>query len=219
MTQTSMGLVKVNSPDQTIKRFNDGAMERSMYGALNVRINMTPEKAHDQLRLLVQSLSLQPLRQACTYVLDYPNFGTHCGSVDKHHAYLGGLVVHTFEVASYALHMVEMFPDADRDVVLTAAIFHDFMKVRDYGIHTPVAGFYETAYRDLVRHVAGSHAEFVRLVHDCDVTEVTVLKIEHAILAHHGRKEWGSPIEPQTLEAHILHYADMLSVKYGPGTG
>jgi 3'-5' exoribonuclease len=180
---------------------------------------MIPAQAHDQLRRLAQSLSLLPLREACNYVLDHPQFSTHCGFTAKHHPYAGGLVVHTCEVASYASHMAQMFPDADRDVVLTAAIFHDFMKLRDYGSHMPIAGFYKTAYRDLVRHVAGSHAEFMRLIHGCDVPAITVLKIEHAILAHHGRKEWGSPIEPQTIEAYILHVADMLSTAYGPGRG
>jgi 3'-5' exoribonuclease len=43
------------------------------------------------------------------------------------------------------------------------------------------------------------------------------MRIEHAILAHHGRQEWGSPVEPVTAEAYILHYADMLSVRFGPG--
>jgi 3'-5' exoribonuclease len=176
-------------------------------------------EAHDQLRRMVQDVSLPALRVACNYVLDHPRFSTHCGSTDKHHSYPGGLVVHTCEVASYALHMAQMFPDADQDAVLTAAIFHDFMKVEDYGKLPREPGFFNTSYRDLVRHVAGSHAEFMRLIHGCDVPAITVLKIEHAILAHHGRKEWGSPIEPQTLEAHILHYADMLSVKYGPGRG
>jgi 3'-5' exoribonuclease len=41
----------------------------------------------------------------------------------------------------------------------------------------------------------------------------------HCILSHHGRKDWGSPVEPATLEALVLHQADMLSAKFGATKG
>ena len=31
------------------------------------------------------------------------------------------------------------------------------------------------------------------------------IKLEHLILSYQGRKEWQSPVEPQTLEAVLLH--------------
>lgn len=40
--------------------------------------------------------------------------------------------------------------------------------------------------------------------------------VGHCILAHHGRKDWGSPIEPQTQEAYLLHAADTWSSRFGP---
>jgi 3'-5' exoribonuclease len=39
------------------------------------------------------------------------------------------------------------------------------------------------------------------------------------MLAHHGRKEWGSPVEPATNEAWILHAADMMSSREGALNG
>jgi 23S rRNA maturation-related 3'-5' exoribonuclease YhaM len=39
--------------------------------------------------------------------------------------------------------------------------------------------------------------------------------VVHCLLSHHGRREWGSPVEPQTLEALLLHQADMASAKFG----
>jgi 3'-5' exoribonuclease len=98
------------------------------------------------------------------------------------------------------------------------------MKIHEYemiyGSETrELACIRKTSYRNLVRHVAGSHAEFVRRMekHRHMFSEERYMNIEHTILAHHGRKECGSPIEPQTVEAYILHYADMYSVKFGPG--
>jgi 3'-5' exoribonuclease len=175
------------------------------------RGSMTQITGTDARLLLVDryvpQIALPGLREACFVVLDNKQFLTCYGSSGKHHAYTGGLAVHTAEVVRYAAEMSKMF-QTNLDVLLTAAIFHDFMKIRDYN------GQDKTSYRFLVRHVAGSHAEFLKAIDGKGIPENVVMKIEHAILAHHGTLEAGSPIEPILLEAYILHTADMLSVKF-----
>ena len=116
-----------------------------------------------------------------------------------------------------------MIPQANLEVLVTAAIFHDYMKIREYtpqymgsslgGQNIPI----KTPYRQLVRHVAGSHAEFLKAISGTLVPEGIVIAIEHAMLAHHGKYEHGSPIEPQLIEAYILHYADNFSKHFGEG--
>ena len=46
-----------------------------------------------------------------------------------------------------------------------------------------------------------------------DFDEETLLLLEHAILAHHGKPEYGAPKAPATLEAMLVHYADELDAK------
>ena len=193
---------------------------------------MTIVTEQTRLQEYVHHIIDSELRAMCQEVIDHPRFNTQFGSAGEHHAYPGGLVVHTFEVVKYAYQMTKMFPKADLDVVLTAAIFHDFMKIAEYqegcsGVYLagPDAnGYYynettiepvKTPYRNLIRHVAGSYAKFMVALDETDVSEEKAEAIGHAILAHHGRKEWGSPIEPQTVEAYIVHTADMFSVRFG----
>lgn len=45
------------------------------------------------------------------------------------------------------------------------------------------------------------------------LTEEFFDEVLHAILAHHGRKEWGSPVSPNTKLAWILHASDMISAR------
>jgi len=163
--------------------------------------------------LVTDRVTSLALRECCRYALGDPRFAKGYGSsVDtshKHHAYSGGLVVHTAEVVTAAVSMGETV-GADLDVLITAAIWHDFAKIHDYDEHGN-----GTKYRDLIRHVSGSFAEFTWY---WDVIEHPKYEeISHCILAHHGRKEWGSPVEPQTKEAACLHYADMLSMQFGAG--
>lgn len=145
------------------------------------------------------------------------------GSSGHHHAYPGGLLVHTAEVLSLALSMAEKLgKHSVYDVLTSAAIYHDLCKVREYKLHED-GTIEKLPYRKLVRHIAGSVAEFTYDLYSLTldrtwppVQEETEIAIMHAMLAHHGRPEWGACVEPQTVEAHILHYADMLSAGFGP---
>lgn len=178
-----------------------------------------PTDARTRLLAIIKTLTNRELEEACKIVLYHKDFLSAFGSAGEHHAYPGGLAIHTYEVVEHALNIAQKTPDVDRDVLITAAVFHDFMKVREY---VPAMGhlgtklIQKTQYRRLVRHVAGSHAEFMKAVeHSKTITPDTIMKIEHAMLAHHGRMEWGSPVEPQLVEAYILHFADMLSSQFG----
>jgi putative nucleotidyltransferase with HDIG domain len=120
-------------------------------------------QARDRLVEIAKAFPTFALSEVCNVVLYHPKFVTQVGSENKHHAYEGGLAIHTLEVTTYAMKMTEMMPtQAELEVAGTAAIFHDFMKVREYA---PVeGGFAKTPYRNLIRHVAGSHAEFVKAI-------------------------------------------------------
>ena len=170
-------------------------------------------QAKTEMLKIAESLTIPALVDACKIVLYNPKFVVSYGCTN-HHCYEGGLACHTEEVTKYALEMTKMFPHANRDVVATAAIFHDYMKIKDYAGSGP-GGLVKAPYRYLVRHVAGSHAEFMKAVENAKVSEDIVIKIEHAMLAHHGRLEWESPVTPVLIEAYILHYADTFSQKFG----
>lgn len=169
------------------------------------------QAARKHLIGLASQMTNKDLIAACDVVLHHPKFVTSIGGT-THHAYEGGLAVHTAEVVQISRSMMlTLAPARSLDVITTAAIFHDFMKIRDY------AGHGHTPYRHLVRHVAGSHAEFMKAIDGKKVHEDISLQIEHAILAHHGKYEHGSPVLPQTMEGYVLHYADNLSKHFGDG--
>lgn len=174
---------------------------------------MEADKALSYLRAQAEKVGRSGL---CAFVLDNANFARWPGSCVHHHAYPGGLAVHTAEVLEYALGMAEVDSWANKEVLTVAAIFHDYAKLRDYQEDsTTPSGFRPTQYRDRIRHVSGSHAFYIVCTDGVETPFND--EVSHCILSHHGRQEWGSPVEPQTLEAHILHYADMLSARHGKG--
>ena len=145
----------------------------------------------------------------CYEVIADSRFTTSPGGSEHHHNYKGGLIQHTAEVMNNA---ISLGTEVSQDVLRTAVIFHDFCKTKDYGL-TPDGKVTKRSYRNLINHVSGSAAEFYHRACVARLDEVMIEKIMHCLLSHHGRREWGSPVEPLTAEAFILHAADMMSAK------
>ncbi len=154
------------------------------------------------------------LYQICNTVITNDEFRKAPGSKEFHHAYAGGLMIHTAEVLETALKICEStYLTANKDVIVTSAICHDYGKIFEYTIGSDGKIAY-TSHRNMIRHLSRSYAEFMKICNVHNFTDNDLIeKIGHCILAHHGRFEWGSPVEPQTIEAHILHFADMISLK------
>jgi 3'-5' exoribonuclease len=147
------------------------------------------------------------LRRLNDRVLEDVDFLQAPGGAQHHHNYRHGLVIHVAEVMLNVWYMTKF---TTSDELVTAVIWHDYMKIKDYKLSGE--DILEEPYRKLISHVAGSAMEFHRLAYG-KVSTTTLECIEHLLLSHHGRKEWGSPVEPATAEAFILHAADMMSAK------
>ncbi len=150
-------------------------------------------------------------------ILDNPMFREWPAAIRHHHAYDGGLLQHTVQVIEscefFAGRVASYSPpgcELNWDVLFTAALWHDYGKLWDY--RSDGADGWEAApHVNMINHVARSYAEFMTAAQNIE-TELRD-QIGHCILSHHGRKEWGSPVEPQTREAKALHLADMASAQ------
>ncbi len=114
-------------------------------------------------------------------------------------------------------------PPLNRSLIVAATVPHDIGVRCASSSTTPV----ETRYtkegtlighvmmgRDMVRDAAAKIDGF---------PEELLLCLEHAILAHHGKREFGAPVLPATLEALIVSCVDDLDAKVnmcaqGPGS-
>lgn len=157
------------------------------------------------------------------------------GSLGHHHAYEGGLLVHTLEVTQLAWYIARALPAVDRDALVAAALCHDVEKKRDYvlrgffpGQDKPKRSLFSeklgqeevlwvlSDFYQKIHHVSGSYSLFDHYARLNAVDEKTRLDVGHCIVSHHGPVPgWGSVKEPQTLEATILHQADYLSAHFG----
>jgi 3'-5' exoribonuclease len=137
-----------------------------------------------------------------------------------HHSYSVGLLEHVWSMTRIAGFVAEHYeryydqlnPPLDKDVVVAATILHDIGKLRELEYH-PVEAKY-TKEGSLIGHVLMGRDLVREAARRIDgFPEETLLLLEHAILAHHGKREFGAPVVPQTIEALILSFIDDLDAK------
>lgn len=150
----------------------------------------------------------------------YPEFQFWSGSHNRllHHYGKGGLVQHTLEVVELGLHTIpelNLCGKVDPIEYYLAALFHDTGKIYDY---EPLDDNYRdwapTEHRRIIHHIPRSALIWHDMViKDSELYERYHDSVLHAILAHHGKREHGSPVAPKTHVAWMLHLCDGLSAR------
>jgi 3'-5' exoribonuclease len=128
-----------------------------------------------------------------------------------HHDVAGGLLEHTLSLAALCDAVARVYPDLDRDLLVTGALLHDVGKIREL---RSAPGFPYTDEGRLIGHIVLGYEIAMRAA-DGIAGFPPELRTElgHLILSHQGEYEWGSPKRPKTLEALALHFLDNLDSK------
>lgn len=135
----------------------------------------------------------------------YDKFIMNPAGMRMHHAYIGGLLQHSVDVAGIAIVLAEQIGNVDKDLVVTGALLHDIGKLREISSQI---GFPYTNEGRLLGHIAMSIIIVQEAAAKLKLPAARLEQLQHILLSHHGDNEKGSPVECATKEAFIVHYAD-----------
>jgi 3'-5' exoribonuclease len=179
------------------------------------RSRLDIEAMQKELEGIVATIRDEGLRRLVLCVLDRPKlretFRNAPAGKSMHHAYVGGLLEHVLSLAQLAERICDHYRWLDRGMLLAGVVLHDIAKTAELTFDT---GFGYTDEGQLLGHIviaAGWIREAARELGD--VEPETVLQLEHMVISHHGRLEFGSPKRPMTAEALALHFIDNLDAK------
>ena len=164
----------------------------------------------DKFDRLIKSVLTPGLRLVLDNVFEgetYERFLRNPAGMRLHHAYIGGLLQHSVDVATLASNMADTIGGVDKDLIVAGALLHDVGKLREISASM---GFPYTTEGRLLGHISMSAAMVQEAAAKARVTSPKLQHLLHIVLAHHGEPEKGSPVACATKEAFIVHYADEL---------
>lgn len=139
-------------------------------------------------------------------------FKKHSAAKSVHHGFIGGLLEHTLSVVKFCEYMAGAYSIINRDLLLTAAMFHDVGKMQE------LSSFPANDYTDdgqLLGHIyLGAEMIGTRIKEIPGFPSKLSSELRHCILAHHGELEYGSPKKPSIAEALALNFADNADAKF-----
>ncbi len=174
------------------------------------------KELYQELTCFIKSLKNEYLRTLTgNYFLEdkaaAKAFANHSAAKAVHHGFIGGLLEHTVSVTRLCDYIAKNYPVVNRDLLLTAAMFHDVGKVQE------LSTFPENDYTDagqLLGHIYIGAELVGKLASEIPgFPEKLKHELIHCILAHHGELEFGSPKKPALVEALALSMADNLDAK------
>ena len=182
------------------------------------RSPVKPEILEEHFKNLIAGISYGPLKNFMDAVFFkhglWEKYHIWPAAVTLHHAYTSGLLEHSVSVALGALGMAKHYGDfkipVNLDLITAGALLHDIGKIKAYS-NSPAPKV--LAPGNIIEHVTLGYGMFQKFAELENLEQDLNFAISHIILSHHGRREYGSPVLPETPEAMIVSAADDIDFK------
>ncbi|AIE59247.1 3'-5' exoribonuclease YhaM [Bacillus methanolicus MGA3] len=152
----------------------------------------------------IQRITRHLLKKHQESFLEYP------AATKNHHEFVSGLAYHVTSMLDLSKAIADLYPSLDKDLLYAGVILHDLGKVIE--LSGPVSTSY-TVVGNLLGHITIMVNEIGKAADELGISGEEVLMLQHLVLSHHGKAEWGSPKPPLIKEAEILHLIDNLDAK------
>lgn len=138
------------------------------------------------------------------HVLSYP------AASKNHHEYVSGLAYHIVSMLRLADNICAQYPTLNAGLLYAGIILHDLGKVIE--LSGPILCEY-TAQGKLCGHISILSAKIATTATQLEIEGEEVFLLQHMVLSHHGKLEFGSPVLPLLKEAEVLSFIDNLDAR------
>ena len=141
---------------------------------------------------------------------NYISFCSYPAASKNHHEYASGLIYHTVSMLKIAAALCDIYPNVNKSLLYGGIILHDVGKTIE--LSGPIVPKYTTQGR-LLGHISIIQAEIKRVGEKLAISSEIPTLLQHMVLSHHGKYEFGSPVLPMIREAELLTYIDNIDAK------
>lgn len=140
----------------------------------------------------------------------YDRLLLHPAAKTNHHEYAGGLLHHEVSMLALAEQIANLYPSINRDLLYGGIILHDLGKIIE--LSGPIAPEY-TLKGKLLGHISIIQTDILQAAEKHNIEGEVVTLLQHMVLSHHGKLEYGSPVLPLLLEAEVMYQIDNMDSK------
>ncbi|WP_153124541.1 3'-5' exoribonuclease YhaM [Peribacillus tepidiphilus] len=173
---------------------------------------LSPEEMASTINQFIFEMRNPKIQRITRFLLKkyQQEFFTFPAATKNHHEFMSGLAYHVVSMLNLAKAIANLYPKLDRDLLYSGIILHDLGKVIE--LSGPISTSY-TVEGNLLGHITIMVNEIGKAAEELDIKGEEVMVLQHLVLSHHGKAEWGSPKPPLIKEAEILHYIDNIDAK------
>lgn len=171
------------------------------------------EETYQEIQRMANSIEDPDYRAVCAAMLE--RFGDKLKTVPAaksvHHAFLGGLLMHTSNMLRIADFLAGLYGDfIDRSLLIAGTMLHDIGKIQEFSFsELGLVTEYSTA-GNLLGHLAIGALEVQTIAAELGIPEQKSILLQHLLLSHHGKPEFGAAVKPICAESLLLSQIDMI---------
>ena len=172
-----------------------------------------PQAELQEVYALVAQIGDSEYQSVCRTMLErhIDEFRSIPAAKSVHHGFTSGLLMHTSNMLKLADFLAGLYPDAlDKDLLLSGTLLHDFAKAREFAFSELGMVTDYTVNGNLLGHLVMGAQEICDVCRELNVSEKKSVLLQHMILSHHGKPEFGAAVIPQCAEAELLYYIDCI---------
>jgi 3'-5' exoribonuclease len=197
--------IKINQ----VQKLNPDSLDVSMF---TMAAPVPLKTLEEQLKQTIQSIQDDAYRGLVETLIKkyYDAFILYPAAVRNHHEYISGLLYHTLSMIKVAEVLLPLYQPLQRDLVIAGILLHDLGKTQEFT--SAVIPRYSTEGK-LIGHINLMAGEILSLGQQRNIDREKVMLLQHLVLSHHGKPEFGSAVAPATKEALFVHMVDDFDAK------
>lgn len=173
---------------------------------------LSPESMMAEVRGVVKAMRDTDIAKITGALLDRAGDAllTFPAAKQMHHAERSGLLYHMVTMLRAAKALLTVYSYLNADLLLAGVIVHDLGKLRE--LDADALGVVQdyTVEGKLLGHLVRGVVDIEEAGRAEGARANAVLLLQHMVLSHHGKAEYGSPVPPRFPEAEVLHTLDTL---------
>lgn len=179
---------------------------------LLIQSPISVETLISKFKYFLSSIKNDDCKNILNYIFKkyYQDFINYPAAVRNHHEFYHGLLYHTVSICEVAEGISKHYADVDYDILISGCLLHDVGKVIEF---SGVIGTKYTNEGNLLGHLTIGMSLIDEAKKALDIKSEVPLLLEHMVLSHHGKVEYGAAVVPITREALLLSMIDDMDAK------